>query len=57
MVIEASVVVEDSSGKTLQVAVFSSPSLWCVVQSGLQEAVAVAAEVASVREVGGWRRR
>ena len=36
-------VVEYSSGKMLQVAVFSPPSLRYVVQSGVQEAVVVAA--------------
>ena len=36
-------VVEDSSGKTLQVAVFSPPSSRYVVQSEVQEAVVVAA--------------
>ena len=51
--IEASVVIEDSSGKMLRVAVFSPPSLQHVVQSGVQEAVVVAAKVASVTEA--WR--
>ena len=53
MVVETSLVTEDSSGKTLLVVIFSSPSSQHAVQSGVQEAVVVAANVASVREA--WR--
>ena len=41
MVVETSLVTEDSSGKTLLMVVFSLPSSQHAVQSGVQEAVVV----------------